>query len=89
MTTGFAVKLFQDTVLHILVISAPILLSSLIVGLLVSIFQATTTIQEPTLTFVPKIIVVFLALFFLFSFMIQYLTNFANKLFLMFPDMVK
>jgi len=51
----------RDAMLVTLLVSAPMLLSGLIVGLIISIFQSVTQIQEITLTFVPKIIVVFLA----------------------------
>ena len=53
MTLGSAVGLVRDSVLQLLIISGPILLVSVIVGLAISILQATTSIQEQTLTFVP------------------------------------
>lgn len=62
MTEEMIVKLIYESVKMILVLSAPMLVSGLLVGLMVAIFQATTQIQEPTLAFVPKIVVVFLVL---------------------------
>ena len=56
MTLGSAVGLVRDSVWQLLIISGPILLVSVIVGLAISILQATTSIQEQTLTFVPKIL---------------------------------
>jgi len=64
-----------------LYVSAPILSLSLIVGLAVSIFQATTQIQEPTLTFVPKIVAVFLGILVFGSWMLNLLIQFTNNIF--------
>lgn len=62
MSAEFIIGLAGQAVLIVLKISAPMLVFALVVGLLVSIFQATTQIQEQTLAFVPKIIIVLLAL---------------------------
>lgn len=61
-------------------VSAPVLLVSLVVGLIISIFQTVTSIQEQTLTFVPKIIAVFMALIVLGNWMLTELTNFMTML---------
>ena len=61
-------------------VSAPILLVSLIVGLLISIFQTVTSIQEQTLTFVPKILAVFLSIIVLGNWMLTQITEFMNRL---------
>lgn len=61
-------------------VSAPVLLVSLIVGLVVSIFQTVTSIQEQTLTFVPKIIAVFLALILLGHWMLNEMVEFMVEL---------
>jgi len=61
MTMDDVLFIGRDAMLVTLLVSAPMLLSGLIVGLIISIFQSVTQIQEITLTFVPKIIVVFLA----------------------------
>jgi len=58
MTADFAVRLLIETLLAAVKMSAPILLATLVVGLLISIVQVVTQVQEMTLTFVPKIIVV-------------------------------
>ncbi|HEY8962893.1 MAG TPA: flagellar biosynthesis protein FliQ [Alphaproteobacteria bacterium] len=63
-----------------LVVGAPIMLISLAVGLIVGLFQALTQIQEMTLTFVPKIIAIFLALFVLLPFMGSELAEFTRAL---------
>ena len=60
--------------------AAPILLVSLVVGLLISIFQTVTSIQEQTLTFVPKILAVFLAIMLLGSWMMTEMSDFMTRL---------
>ena len=62
MTVSDVTAIASDALFLIIKVSAPILLVSLIVGLIISIFQTVTSIQEQTLTFVPKIIAVFLTL---------------------------
>ena len=62
-------------------VAGPIMFLGLISGLIIALFQALTTIQELTLTFVPKIIVIFLAIVVLLPFMITTVTNFADTLF--------
>lgn len=89
MGFDLVVKIVQRALLHTLIVSAPVLLMSLLIGLVISIFQATTSIQEQTLTFVPKVVGIFLAIIFFGSFMIQDLINFTNELFLLIPTMVK
>ncbi len=89
MEFGLAVKISRDAILHTLIISSPVLGISLIIGLVISIFQTTTSIQEQTLTFVPKLIGIFLALLIFGPFVAQDLISLTNKLFLMIPDMIK
>ncbi len=64
----------------IIKVSAPLLLISLIVGLIVSIFQTITSIQEQTLTFVPKIIIVFFGMMLLGGWMLENLAGFMTEL---------
>ena len=66
-------------------ISAPVLLVSLVVGLIISIFQTVTSIQEQTLTFVPKIIAVFFTLIVLGHWMLNEMTQFMIRLWSDFP----
>ncbi len=81
MDLGTAVNLIRSSVFQILVLSAPLLLVGLVVGLIVSIFQATTSIQEQTLTFVPKIAAILITLMFLGPWMLASLVNFTASLF--------
>ncbi|MCF3630667.1 flagellar biosynthesis protein FliQ [Thalassospiraceae bacterium LMO-SO8] len=62
-------------------VAGPIMFLGLVAGLIIALFQALTTIQEMTLTFVPKIIVIFIAIVVLLPFMINTVTSFADTLF--------
>lgn len=70
----------QQALYLIIKVSIPVLLVSLVIGLLISIFQTVTSIQEQTLTFVPKIICVFLALIFLGNWMMTNMVDFMAEL---------
>ncbi len=71
----------QDAIFTVIKLAAPLLGVALIVGLAVSIFQATTQIQEQTLSFVPKIIAVFLSIFIFGSWMMTTLKEFTLRLY--------
>lgn len=88
MDLAFAVSLIRGGVLQILIMAAPVLLIGMGVGLIVSIFQATTSIQEQTLTFVPKIAAILLSLVFFGPWMIQTVVSFTESLFRQIPNMV-
>lgn len=85
MDTAFVMKLLNETLVMILLLSAPALIASLVIGLLVSIFQATTQIQEQTLTFVPKIVVTFLALAVTGPWLISQLVVFTQRVWGLIP----
>lgn len=70
----------RDAIYTIVITSAPLLLVSLIVGLIISIFQTVTSIQEQTLTFVPKIIGVFVTMLICGSWMLNNITSFIERL---------
>jgi flagellar biosynthetic protein FliQ len=65
----------------VLQLATPIMIAGLLIGLLIALFQALTTIQEMTLTFVPKIIVIFISLVVLMPFMMTTLIEFTQGLF--------
>ena len=88
MDAGFVVVIFRTAILQLLLMSAPVLLIAMLVGLIVSIFQATTSIQEQTLTFVPKIAAILVALLFFGPWMITTLRQFTINLFSQIPNMV-
>jgi len=81
MTPELVVQLGRRSFETILLLSAPLLIFSLVVGLLISIFQAVTSINEATLTFVPKIIAVMVALVIFFPWMITYMSDFTREIF--------
>ena len=70
----------RDAIYTIIITSAPLLLVSLIIGLIVSIFQTVTSIQEQTLTFVPKILGVFVTLLICGSWMLNSMSGFIERL---------
>ena len=71
-----------------LVLAAPMLLAALIVGLIVSIFQAATQLNEATLQFVPKLVTMFLVLIFAGPWMIQYFMDYIQRLFQSIPQLI-
>lgn len=81
MNDIMVLNLVRDAFYYVLLISGPILLVSLVVGLLISIFQAATTISEQTLTFVPKIIAVFITIVLLVPFIIEKMKTFTAQVF--------
>lgn len=81
MTYGDAISLGRDALFVAFMVAAPVLLISMVVGLAISIFQAVTQIQEPTLTFIPKIVASALALLFFGPFMLALLTDFTARVF--------
>lgn len=89
MSVGFAATIMGRAVFQVLLIAAPMMGLGLLVGLIISIFQATTSIQEQTLTFVPKIVVVLGSLVVFGSWMINSMINFTMNIFSLIPDMVK
>lgn len=80
MTEGQVLDVARDAIYTIIICSAPMLLISLVVGLVVSIFQTVTSIQEQTLTFVPKIIAVFVGMIFFGSWILTNLSEFMTNL---------
>ncbi len=88
MTLGYATYIFRTGVLQILILAAPVLIIGMAVGLIISILQATTSIQEQTLSFVPKIAAILLALILFGPWMFTTLSQYAQNLFARIPDMV-
>lgn len=80
MTEGQVLDLVRDAIYTIIVCAAPMLLISLVIGLVVSIFQTVTSIQEQTLTFVPKILGIFIGLIIFGSFILNNITDFMTNL---------
>jgi len=89
MDQGTIIDLAQRALTVVLLVCAPLLGLSLIVGLAISIFQATTQIQEQSLTFVPKIIVVFGSIAVFGSWMLKVLIDFTQGLFMNMNQYIK
>ena len=87
MTIGFVVSLLRNSVLQTLILSAPVLLVAMTIGLVISIFQATPSIQDQSLTFVPKILAIFATLGLLGAWMANSLMNYTVTLFELIPGM--
>lgn len=81
MSIGFAINLVRGGVLQALMMAAPLLLVGMLVGLIISIFQATTSIQEQTLTFVPKIAAILGALILFGPWIVMSMVQFTLRLF--------
>ncbi len=88
MTTQMVVAIGREALSLTLMISGPMLLFGLVVGLAISVFQAITQINEMTLTFVPKILAVALALLIFLPWMINMATDFARHMFALIPSLV-
>lgn len=89
MTPEFVISFARQAIELCLLIAMPMLLVGLVVGLIVSIFQAATQIQEMTLTFIPKIVSIFLALLIAFPWIMDKLLNFTRDIFLNFPNYIR
>ena len=87
MSADYAVELGRDALLMVMLVSAPMLGLGLLVGLLVSVFQATTQIQEQTLAFIPKIIAVFVAILIFGPWMLRLLMDYTLQLILILPKL--
>ena len=80
MTVEVVLDVAVETIWTIIITSAPLLIISLVVGLVISIFQAVTSIQEQTLTFVPKILAIFVGILIFGSFIMNTIIEFMTEL---------
>ncbi len=87
MSIGDIVTLLRDGVLQILLLVSPVLVAAMIIGLIIAIFQATTSIQEQTLTFAPKFFVILAVLALLGGWMFTSLRGYTVELFQMISRM--
>ena len=81
MSVGMIVNLMRGAVFQVFILCAPVLGAALIIGLIVAIFQATTSIQEQTLTFLPKMLVILVVLALLGGWMFGMMGNYTVNLF--------
>jgi flagellar biosynthesis protein FliQ len=80
MNSSDVLDIARETIFVALQVGGPILLIALVVGLIISLFQALTQIQEMTLTFVPKILVIFLSMLLFMPFMLSTMTAFTERM---------
>jgi len=80
MEAAEIIDICREAIYVLIVVAAPVMLASLVVGLIISLFQALTQIQEATLTFVPKVVAMLFVLGISLPFMLQHLTEFTKKL---------
>ena len=85
MSGDLVIQLGQEALMMVIIVSAPMLGLGLSVGLMVSVFQATTSIQEQTLAFIPKIIAVFIAILIFGPWMLSIMTEFFMGIFVNLP----
>jgi flagellar biosynthetic protein FliQ len=89
MSYGDAIAIGREALFVAFLVAAPVLILSMITGLIISVFQATTQIQEPTLSFIPKILISALAILFFGPFMLAMLTDFTSRIFDSVPSLVR
>ena len=89
MDNEFAIEVISQAMKVTLMLSAPMLLSALVVGILVSIFQAVTQINEQTLSFIPKILVIIAALVIFSPWMMETMVSYTQDLFVSIPELVR
>ena len=88
MTEEAILNIASDAIWTIIISAGPLLIVSLIIGLIVSIFQTVTSIQEQTLTFIPKLIGIFMVLILMGSFIFNNMVSFMSNLWSSFGDYV-
>lgn len=88
MTPGTVMEIGRQALEVTLLVSAPMLMAALAVGLIVSIFQAATQLNESTLQFVPKLVVMFLTLLLVGPWMLQYMMDYIQRLFESIPQLI-
>ncbi len=89
MSSDFALQIGREALLMVMMVSAPMLGLGLLVDILVSIFQATTQIQEQTLSFIPKIIAIFAAILVFGPWMLNLLVDYTRALFISLPQVIR
>ena len=88
MTPELVIDIGEQALKMVALISAPLFFSALIIGLIVGMFQAATSINEQTLSFIPKLIILVVALFVAEPWMLQLMINFTRRLYENIPNMI-
>jgi flagellar biosynthetic protein FliQ len=89
MTADTVIVIGQQALEVTILVGAPLLLAALVTGLLVSIFQAATSINEMTLSFIPKLLVMFLVMILAGPWMLQIMTDYMTRLFASIPEIIR
>ncbi len=89
MENDFVVEVVSQAIKVTLMLSAPMLIGALVVGVLVSIFQAVTQINEQTLSFIPKILVIIAALVIFSPWMMETMVSYTQDLFTSIPELIR
>lgn len=88
MTPDTVMAIGRQAIEVCLVVAGPMLISALVVGLLISIFQAATQLNEATLSFVPKLVIMFIVMIIVGPWMIQYMVDYIQRVFDAIPSLV-
>lgn len=88
MSSDVVIQIGQEALLMVMLVSAPMLGLGLLVGILVSIFQATTQIQEQTLAFIPKIVAVFVSILIFGPWMLRLMVDYMRQLLMNLPGFI-
>ena len=89
MTQEFVITVGREAMLTAFLLAAPPLITALVVGLVISVFQAVTQIQEMTLAIVPKMVAVLIALVVAYPWLLETLTRYPTQIFLTIPSVVR
>ncbi|WP_054260261.1 flagellar biosynthesis protein FliQ [Propionispora sp. 2/2-37] len=89
MSSDLTIQIGRDALYMVLMISAPMLGLGLLVGVLVSIFQATTQIQEQTLAFIPKIVAIFVAILVFGPWMLSLMIDYTREIIVSMPNIIR
>ena len=87
MTPEMVITIGREAIFTMLLVAAPMLLSGLLIGLIISIFQAVTQVHEMTLTFIPKIVIVALSLLIFMPWMINQILDFTRRIYGIIPGL--
>lgn len=89
MGNEYAIEVLNQAIKVTLMLAAPMLIGALIIGIMISLFQAVTQINEQTLSFIPKILAIIAALVIFSPWMMEVMTSFTQELFISIPSMVR
>jgi len=89
MSPDYAVEILKSMMTHIVMVAAPLLIIGMVVGLIISLFQAVTSLQEQTLAFAPKALMVTGLLFLILPWVVRTLVDFTTEIFNKLPQMAQ